>query len=101
MEVKGGSVKIENGTPNRGGVLLAELKALVDSFPPHQRTDVIKTLQTVLSRLNADYPSRRSVNLQPEVNTVLGSPFPEASVSLDSDNQRHSEGQKQKEEGER
>ena len=94
-------MEIENGT-NRGAVLLAELKAVVDSYPPYQRIDLIKTLKTVLRGLDADYPSRRSVNcLQPEVNTVLGSPFPEASASLDLDNQSASEDQKQKEENER
>ena len=83
-----------NYPSNRGAVLLAELKALVDSFPHHQRTAVIKTLERLLGGLDAEYPDRHSVNLQPEVNTVLGSPFPEAPASLDSDNQRPTEDQK-------
>ena len=94
-------MKIENGTSNRGGVLLAELKALVDSFPPHQRTDVIKALEIVFRGLDADYPSRHSVNLQQEVNNVLGLPSTEPSAGPDLNNESHSENQKQKQEGER
>ena len=33
---------MSNPNTNRGAVLLAELKALVDSFPQHQRKDLIK-----------------------------------------------------------
>lgn len=100
-KAKGGAMSIENGTSNRGAVLLAELKAVVDSFPPHQRTDVVKTLEIVFRGLDADYPSQHSLNLLPEVNTVPGLPSKEASASPDSGNENHSEDRKQKEEGER
>jgi hypothetical protein len=40
-------MKLENGMSNPGAVLLAQLKALVDSFPHQQRTDVIETLKIV------------------------------------------------------
>jgi hypothetical protein len=73
VEGKGQTVKIENGTSNRGAVLLAELKALVDTFPHHKRADVIKILETAFSRLNADKQSRHSVDLQPGARTVLDS----------------------------
>ena len=92
-------MKVENGRPNRGAVLLAELKALVESFPHQQRTDVVQTLKIVFRGLDAD--SRRSVHLQPEANTVLSSPFREAPAGADLSNGRHSENQKQKEGGER
>ena len=51
---------------NRGAVLLAELKALVDSFPHHQRAGVSKVIGIALKELNADFPSRHSVDRQPE-----------------------------------
>ena len=63
-------MKIKNGTSNRGAVLLAELKALVDSFPHHQRAGVIKMLEIAFKKLNADFHSRHSVDQKP----VLGSP---------------------------
>ena len=47
-------MKVETGTPNRGKVLLAELKALVDSVPHPHRADVIKTIELVFSGLDAD-----------------------------------------------
>ena len=43
-----------------------ELKALVDSFPHHQRGNVIKMLEITFRKLNADDQSRHSVDLQPE-----------------------------------
>jgi hypothetical protein len=78
VEGKGQTVKIENGTSNRGAVLLAELKALVDTFPHHKRADVIKILETAFSRLNADKQSRHSVDLQPgeELSSTLLPPRP-------------------------
>ena len=94
-------MKIENGRPNLGAVLLAELKALVESFPHHQRTDVVRTLKIVFRGLDADSKSRRSVHLQPEANTVLSSAFREDPASADLSNERHSKDQKQKEGGER
>jgi hypothetical protein len=51
-------VSIEEVTSNRGAVLLAELKALVDSFPQHQRRDLIKICETVFRGLNAGHKSR-------------------------------------------
>jgi hypothetical protein len=101
VECKKGAMKMGNGPSNRGAVLLAELKVLVDSFPHHHRTAVIKTLETVLRELGAHHPSCHSVNLQPEVNSVLGSPFPEAAASLDLDSQGPTEDPKQKEDCER
>ena len=97
MECKKGAMKMGNGPSNRGAVLLAELKVLVDSFPHHHRTAVIKTLETVLRGLDAHHPSWNSLNFSPEVNTVPGSPFPEVAASFDLDNQRPTEDQKQKE----
>ena len=94
-------MKVENGTPNRGAVLLAELKALVESFPHQQRRHVVQTLKTVFRGLDADSKSRRSVYLQPEANTVLSSAFREAPASTESGSERHSENQKQKKGGER
>jgi len=67
-------VKIENGTPNRGAVLLTELKALVDSFPHHQRGNVIKMLEITFRELNANHESRHSVGLQPAARTDGVSP---------------------------
>ena len=90
-----------NGPSNGSAVLLTELKALVDSFPHRKRTGVIKTIETILTGLDAHYSSLHSVNLRPEANTVLRSLFSEAGASLDLENQRHSEDQEQKEEGER
>ena len=92
---------IENGRSNRGAVLLAELKALLDSLPHQQRTEVIQTLTIVFRGLDADSRTRRSVHPQPKANTVLRPPFHEAPVSDDLNNERHSENQKQKEGGER
>lgn len=94
-------MKVENGTPNGGAVLLAELKALVETFPHQQRTDVVRTLKIVFKGLDADSTSRRSVHLPPEANTILSSPFHEAPASADLSNERQSENQKQKEGGER
>lgn len=94
-------MKVENGTPNRGAVLLAELKALVESFPHQLRTNVVQTLEIVFRGLAADSISRRSVHLQPEANTILSSAFREAPASADLSNEHHSEDQKQKERGKR
>lgn len=94
-------MKVENDTPNRGAVMLAELKALVESFPHQQRTDVVQALKIVSKGLDADSKSRHSVHLQQEANTVLSSPFREAPASADLSNERHSENQKQKEGDER
>ena len=47
---------------NRGAVLLAELKALVDSLPHHQRAGVIKMIETAFKKMNADFYSRHSVD---------------------------------------
>ena len=58
---------------NRGAVLLAELKALVDSLPHHRRAGVIKMIEIAFKKLNADFHSRHSVYRQP----ALGSAFPE------------------------
>jgi hypothetical protein len=101
VECKKGAMNVGNGPSNRGAVLLAELKVLVDSFPHHQRAAVIKTLETVLRGLGAHHPSWHPVNLQREGNSVLGSPFPEAAASLDLDSQGPTEDQKQKEDCER
>ena|SRR5215813_5778165 len=68
------TVKVENGTSNRGAVLLAELKALVDSLPHHQRGNVIKMLEITFRELNADDQSRHSVDLQPDARTDGDSP---------------------------
>ena len=92
---------IENGMSNRGAVLLAELKALVESLPHQQRTDVVQTLKIVFRGLDADSKIRRSADLQREANTVLSWPFHEAPASADLSNERHSGNQKQKEGGER
>jgi hypothetical protein len=54
VEGNGGNVKSKNGTSNCGAALLGELKALVDSFPDHQRTDVIEILDSVFKELSAD-----------------------------------------------
>ena len=39
---------------NRGAVLLAELKALVDSFPHQQRASVIKMMEIAFKGLQPD-----------------------------------------------
>jgi len=67
-------VKVENGTSNRGAVLLAELKALVDSFPDHHRGNIIKMLEITFKELNADDQRRHSVDLQPDARTASNSP---------------------------
>ena len=90
-------MKVKNGTPNRGAVLLAELKALIESFPDQQRTDVIQTLKIVFKGLDADSKSRRSAHLQPEANSALSSPFREAAKSAELSNERHKKNQKHKE----
>ena len=66
----------------RGAVLLAELKALVDSFPHQQRAGVIRMIETTFKELKADFHSRHSVDQQP----ALGSPSPKSSVGPDSSN---------------
>jgi hypothetical protein len=72
-KVKGGTVTIEIGASNRGAVLLAELKALVDTFPHRKRVDLIKILESVVRGLNADDQSLHSVDPRPEARTVLDS----------------------------
>ena len=67
-------MKVENGTSNRGAVLLAELKALVDSLPHHQRGNVIKMLEITFRELNADCQGRHSIGVQPEARTAIDSP---------------------------
>jgi len=74
---------------NRGAVLLVELKALVDSFPPHRRAGVIMIIEITFKKLNADFYSRHSVDRQP----VLGSPSPKSSVGPDSSDELQSEDQ--------
>jgi hypothetical protein len=49
---------------NRGAVLLAKVKALVDSFPHHQRAGVIRMIEISFRELNADLHSRCSVDRQ-------------------------------------
>ena len=46
-------MNIENTGSNRGVVLLAEIKELVDSFPKDRRKEVIQVFRTVFTRLNA------------------------------------------------
>lgn len=84
---KGQTVKIENGTSNRGAVLLGELKALVDSFPPCQRRDVIKMLEIAFRGLNADRQGRHFVDMPP------ASPSPKTSVGTDSSDELQNEDQ--------
>ena len=74
---------------NRGTVLLAELKALVDSFPHHRRAGVIRMIEIAFEKLNADFHSRHSVDRQP----ALGSPPPNSSVGPDSSDELQSEDQ--------
>jgi hypothetical protein len=57
---------------NRGAVLLAELKALVDSFPHQQRASVIKMMEIAFK------------GLQPEAGTALNSRVPKTSAAADS-----------------
>lgn len=64
---------IENGTSSRGSALLAELKALLDTFPHRKRVDLIKILESVVRGLNADDQSWHSVDPQPAAKTVLDS----------------------------
>ena len=80
-------MKTENGTPYEGGALLAGLKALVDSLPPQRRTDLIKTLESVLGGMNADYHGRHSFDLPPESTGVLDPTSPKASSRSDSDDE--------------
>jgi len=74
---------------NRGAVLLAELKALVDSLPCHRRADVIMMIEIAFKKLHADLHSYQSVDRQP----ALGSPFPKSSVGPDSNDEPHNEDQ--------
>jgi hypothetical protein len=48
----------------------------VDSFPHHQRADLIKILEGVLAGLNADFQTRYSVDRQPDARPVLDSASP-------------------------
>ena len=50
----------ENVRSNRGTALLAELKALVDSFPSYQRKDLILICERIFRSLNAGEASRHS-----------------------------------------
>ena len=80
-------------------VLLAELKALVDSFPHHQRTAVIKTIETVLGtgcRLSKSAFTQFAARNK----HCFPITFP-GNSELDSDSQGHSEDQKREEEYER
>lgn len=88
------AMKLENGMSNPGAVLLAQLKALVDSFPHQQRTDLIKALKIVFRGLDAGHQHRHSVHLQPEVSSVFSPRFPKTPASFDSSNKRHKENQK-------
>ena len=74
---------------NRGPVLLAELKALVDSFPHHRRAGVIKMIEIAFKKLNDDFHSRYSVDQKP----ALGSPSRKCSVGRDSSDELHNEDQ--------
>jgi hypothetical protein len=74
---------------NRGAVLLAELKALVDSLPHHRRAGVIKMTEIAFKKLNADFNSRHSVDQQ----TALGSPCPKSSGGPDSSDEFKNEDQ--------
>ena len=95
------AMKLENGTPNRGAVLLAQLKTMVDSFPHHQRTDLIETLRILFKELDAGNQNRDSAHLQPQVSSVFSSCFGADPASRDSSNKPRNENQKQKEGGER
>jgi len=66
----------------RGAVLLAELKALVDSFPHQQRAGVIRMIETTFKELKADFHSRHSVDRQLEARTAPGSPSPKSSPAV-------------------
>jgi hypothetical protein len=68
---------------NRGAVLLAELKALVDSFPHHERAGVIKMIEIAFKELNADLYSWHSVDRQPEARTSGESPSSKTPASPD------------------
>ena len=50
----------ENVKSNRRAALLAELKALDDSFPSSQRRDVILICESIFRSLNAGEASRHS-----------------------------------------
>jgi len=73
---------------NRGAVLLAELKALVDSFPHHRRAGVIKMIEIAFKKLDADFHSQHSVERQ-----ALGSPSPKSSADPDSSDGLQNENQ--------
>ena len=68
---------------NRGAVLLAELKALVDSFPHHRRAGVIRMIEIAFEKLNADFHSRHSVDQK----SALALPSPKSSVGPDSNDE--------------
>ena len=70
---------------NRGAVLLAELKALVDSLPHPRRAGVIKMIEIAFKKLNAELHSRHSVDRQPEARTTGDSPSSKHSKSDLSD----------------
>ena len=80
-------MNVENGTPNRGAVLLAELKALVDSFPPQRRAYVIRTLESVFRGLNAAYHGRPSFDLGPKSKSVLDPPSSKPQTRPDSNDE--------------
>ena len=46
-------MSIDNVMSSSGVKLLAELKELVDSFPDHQRKEVLKAVKTVISEVTA------------------------------------------------
>lgn len=98
---KGRAMKVRNDSSNRGAGLLVELKALLDSFPLQVRTNVIETLKIVFRGLNGEPKTRRSVQPQPEANSVLSKPHREAPANAELSHKRHSEEQEQKEGGER
>lgn len=79
----------------RGRLLLSELKALVNSFSHEQRTDVIETLSIVLTGLDTDSETRRSVPLQPRANAALNSRAPaDLSKEVHGNKQKRKEGRK-------
>jgi hypothetical protein len=86
-------VKTKDGAPYQGGALLAGLKALVDSLTPQRRTDVIKTLESVFTGMNADYEGRHSVHLQLEARRFPDSPSPDSPATIhlsdDLQNEHH------------
>jgi len=72
---------------NCGAVLLAELKALVDSLPHHRRAGMIKMIEIAFGKLNADFHSRHSVDQQPTVARLS----PKSSVGPDSSDELQNE----------